>query len=273
MNSALVYSSDEELSDSEPSPSLCSSFHDDWQPFRVESTSETSAIESAALSNSKWSRQTRRELLRLRQRTRIAFGPCWKRGLDIAGALVGLAIFAPVMLLIAILVKATDGGPIFYYSARIGRHGRAYLMPKFRSMFVGAKLMWHQMKDRDNDLGESITFKMRRDPRVTWIGRIIRKTSLDELPQFWSVLKGDMSLVGPRPTLEEEFPVYTSYARQRLLMKPGITCTWQVEGRGDIPFDRQLEMDLDYYQQMNLANDIVLLLRTIPAVVSGKGAY
>lgn len=218
-------------------------------------------------------RAIRRACIRQWQRFRLALPSISKRSLDIVGAITGLVLFGPVMLLIAILVKGTDGGPIFYYSARIGRNGRAYLMPKFRSMFVGAKKMWHQMKDNGNDLGTSITFKMRRDPRVTWIGRIIRKTSLDELPQFWSVLKGDMSLVGPRPTLEEEFPVYTSYARQRLLMKPGLTCTWQVEGRGDIPFDRQLEMDLDYYQQMSLAKDMELIVRTVPAVISAKGAY
>ena len=207
------------------------------------------------------------------QRLRLIWPKFWKRSLDIAGATLGLLLFAPLMLLIAVLVKGTDGGPIFYFSARVGRDGRPYSMPKFRSMFVGAKSLWHSLKEQGNDLGPSVTFKRRSDPRVTWIGRIIRKTSLDELPQFWSVLKGDMSLVGPRPTLEEEFPIYRSYARQRLVMKPGITCTWQVAGRGDIPFDQQLEMDLDYYHHLSPMQDLKLLALTIPAVISAKGAY
>ncbi|MCA9104013.1 MAG: sugar transferase [Planctomycetales bacterium] len=218
-------------------------------------------------------RKLARGWLLTRQRLRLVAAPTSKRALDLVGSIAGLLLFAPIMLVIALLIKATDRGPILYYSARIGRHGRAYLMPKFRSMFVGAKSHWHALKDEGNDLGSSVTFKRRSDPRVTWIGRILRRTSLDELPQFWSVLIGDMSMVGPRPTLEEEFPIYTSYARQRLLMKPGITCTWQVEGRGDIPFDRQLEMDLEYYQRMSIATDLSLIARTIPAVVTGKGAY
>lgn len=217
--------------------------------------------------------QARREIIKAYQKFRIVRGPIAKRTLDIVGASFILACAFPVMCVLALLVKLTDWGPIFYMSARVGRNGKAYYMPKFRTMFVGAKKMWHQLQQANNDLGQSITFKMRKDPRVTPVGRIMRKTSLDEFPQLWSVIKGDMSLVGPRPTLEEEFPVYKSYARQRLQMKPGLTCTWQVSGRGDIPFDRQLEMDLEYYHRQNLWYDIYLVVMTVPAVISGKGAY
>ena len=130
-----------------------------------------------------------------------------------------------------------------------------------------------QRNDKENDHDESITFKMKRDPRVTWIGRIIRKLSLDELPQLWCVLKGEMSLVGPRPPVPSEVAQYTLADRRRLEAVPGLTCIWQVSGRGDIPFDQQVQLDVQYIESQSLWLDIKLLFRTVPAVLFGRGAY
>ena len=124
-----------------------------------------------------------------------------------------------------------------------------------------------------NEHGQSVTFKMKKDPRITWIGRIIRRTSIDELPQLWCVLKGDMSLVGPRPPVPREVALYTLQDRRRLDVIPGLTCIWQVEGRGDIPFDEQVQMDMAYIESQSFWFDIKLLLKTVPAVLTGKGAY
>jgi lipopolysaccharide/colanic/teichoic acid biosynthesis glycosyltransferase len=125
----------------------------------------------------------------------------------------------------------------------------------------------------DNQHGDGITFKIKRDPRVTWIGRILRKTSIDELPQLWCVLRGDMSLVGPRPALEKEVARYTLDDRRRLDAPPGLTCTWQVSGRSEIPFPEQVRLDAEYIEKQSLREDFKLLLKTIPAVISGRGAY
>jgi lipopolysaccharide/colanic/teichoic acid biosynthesis glycosyltransferase len=132
-----------------------------------------------------------------------------------------------------------------------------------------------EIKDRlldQSDLGDSVTFKMKKDPRVTWVGRIIRKFSIDELPQLWCVLKGDISLVGPRPPVPREVAEYTLADRRRLDTTPGLTCTWQVSGRSDIPFEKQVELDVKYIESQSLTMDLLLLLKTIPAVLVGKGS-
>jgi lipopolysaccharide/colanic/teichoic acid biosynthesis glycosyltransferase len=196
----------------------------------------------------------------------------FKRAIDLVGAIVLLAALLPLFLVVAALVKATDGGPVFFVQTRVGRWGREFRFPKFRSMMVDAEAM----KDRlltESDLGDSITFKMKKDPRVTWIGRILRKFSIDELPQLWCVLRGDMSLVGPRPPVPAEVARYSLADRRRLDITPGLTCIWQVSGRSDIPFDRQVELDVQYIESQSLSMDILLLLKTIPAVLLGRGSY
>lgn len=195
-----------------------------------------------------------------------------KRGLDIVVALAMLILLAPLFAAVALCIKLDDGGPVLFWQIRVGQWGREFPFPKFRSMCSNAE----KLKDAllaHNERGDNITFKMKRDPRVTWIGRIIRKLSIDELPQLWCVLKGDMSLVGPRPPVPREVALYTLADRRRLDAVPGLTCTWQVSGRGDIPFPRQVQLDVDYIESQSFWLDIKLLLATIPAVLLGKGAY
>lgn len=195
-----------------------------------------------------------------------------KRAIDIVAALTLLVCLAPLFAAIALAIKLTDRGPVLFWQTRVGRWGREFPFPKFRSMVVNAE----KLKDAllaENQHKNSITFKMKRDPRVTWIGRIIRKLSIDELPQLWCVLKGDMSLVGPRPPVPREVAQYTLADRRRLDATPGLTCIWQVSGRGDIPFPQQVELDVQYIESQSLWFDVKLLLKTVPAVLLGKGAY
>ncbi|HEX4589789.1 MAG TPA: sugar transferase [Gemmataceae bacterium] len=199
--------------------------------------------------------------------------PTFKRVIDVMGALVLLTALAPVLILLAAIIKLQDGGPILYWQTRVGRRGRCFAFPKFRSMVVNADAQIDQLLHRNHHANGSITFKDKADPRVTRAGRFIRKYSLDELPQLWCVLLGDMSLVGPRPPLPREVDRYTPRDLRRLEVAPGLTCLWQVEGRGDLPFDQQVELDLRYVDNQSLRTDIVLLLRTPWAVLKGKGAY
>jgi lipopolysaccharide/colanic/teichoic acid biosynthesis glycosyltransferase len=195
-----------------------------------------------------------------------------KRAIDIAGAAFALLLLSPLFLGVALAIKLTDGGPILHKQTRVGRWGREFPFPKFRSMVVNAE----KLKDallQQNQHAAGVTFKMKRDPRVTWIGRIIRKLSIDELPQLWCVLKGDMSLVGPRPPLPREVALYSLADRRRLDAIPGLTCIWQVSGRADIPFPEQVALDLRYIQSQSIWLDLQLLLKTIPAVLLGRGAY
>jgi len=166
----------------------------------------------------------------------------------------------------------TDFGPVFFNQIRIGRYGREFTAYKFRSMIIDADKRVEDvvgMSHHEN----SISYKVKKDPRVTWIGRIIRKTSIDELPQLWNVCKGDMSLVGPRPHVHREVDQYTLDERKRLDVVPGITCIWQISGRADIAFPEQLQLDLEYIRSQSLWTDIKILLKTIPAVISARGAY
>ena len=191
-----------------------------------------------------------------------------KRGIDVIVSALAMLVFSPLFILTALLVKITDNGPVFYRQNRVGQFGREFPFPKFRSMVTNADEVRKKLI-QDNDHGDSVTFKMKRDPRITWIGRIIRKLSIDETPQLWCVFKGDMTLVGPRPPLPSEVEKYTLRDRRRLDVKPGLTCIWQVSGRGDIPFSEQVELDIKYIDSQSLW----LLLKTIPAVLFGRGAY
>lgn len=195
-----------------------------------------------------------------------------KRTIDIVGSIVLLIALAPLFLIVGLLIKLTDRGPVFFVQTRVGQWGREFNFPKFRSMVINAEEIKDQLLEQ-SDLGDSVTFKMKKDPRVTWIGRIIRKFSIDELPQLWCVLRGDMSLVGPRPPVPREVEEYTLADRRRLDALPGLTCIWQVSGRSDIPFDKQVELDVQYIESQSLTMDILLLIKTVPAVLLGKGSY
>ncbi len=195
-----------------------------------------------------------------------------KRVIDVAVASIALLCLSPFLAGIAIAIKLTDPGPFLFWQLRVGQWGKEFAFPKFRSMVMNAEALKGRLAAQ-NDHKNGITFKMKRDPRVTWIGRIIRKISADELPQLWCVIKGEMSLVGPRPPLPDEVERYTLLDRRRLDVKPGLTCIWQVTGRGDIPFDRQVELDVQYIESQSLWLDLVLLLKTAPAILIGKGAY
>ncbi|MHB2020666.1 MAG: sugar transferase, partial [Candidatus Xenobia bacterium] len=184
-----------------------------------------------------------------------------KRILDVVVSLLAGLVLLPVMLAVALLIKA-DGGPVLYWQTRVGRHGREFRFPKFRSMIVNADRLKDQLMAQ-NQHADGVTFKIKKDPRITRIGRIIRKTSIDELPQLWCVLKGEMTLVGPRPPLPREVALYTLEQRRRLDVTPGHTCIWQVSGRGDIGFTRQVELDVEYIESRSLWFDFKLLLLTV----------
>jgi len=194
----------------------------------------------------------------------------FKRLLDIAVS-AGLLVFAaPVIFLAAMLIKLTSPGSVLFKQQRVGLNGRSFTLYKFRTMIEDA----HARREEVNHLNEMSgpVFKSKADPRITPVGRILRKFSLDEIPQLWNVLKGDMSLVGPRPPIPEEVRSYHRWHRRRLSMKPGLTCLWQVSGRNDIDFDRWMQMDLQYIDNWSPSLDLKILLRTIPAVISGRGA-
>jgi exopolysaccharide biosynthesis polyprenyl glycosylphosphotransferase len=194
-----------------------------------------------------------------------------KRGIDIVGSIVGLILLSPLMLLVAAAIKLTSRGPVFYVQNRCGYGKRPLRMLKFRSMLADADKQQHRYEHINEATGP--VFKIRNDPRVTPIGRILRKTSIDELPQLWNVLRGDMSLVGPRPLPWRDVERITRPAdMRRFSMRPGLTCLWQVEGRSTLGFDRWVELDLQYIDNWSLTLDFLILLRTLPAVVSGRGA-
>jgi len=196
-----------------------------------------------------------------------------KRSLDVSVALLALLALAPLFAVVAFLIWRTDRGPVLYWQERVGRHGRVFRFPKFRSMVVDSDALREKLARLNEHGAEGVTFKMKNDPRITWIGRIIRRTSIDEAPQLWCVLTGEMSLVGPRPALPKEVSRYSLADRRRLEAVPGLTCHWQVQGRSTIPFPRQVELDVAYIEEQNLALDIKLLAQTVPAVVTGRGAY
>jgi exopolysaccharide biosynthesis polyprenyl glycosylphosphotransferase len=210
------------------------------------------------------------------QRVRAIWFTCGddslKRVLDIAASFILLIVCSPVFLLIAILVKLEDGGPVFFAQRRVGQHGREFRMYKVRSMCMNAEERLKELMAQ-NQHKDGVTFKLKNDPRITRVGRWLRKFSMDELPQIYNVLIGDMSLVGPRPPVPSEVSKYSLAHRRRLAVKPGITCIWQISGRAEIDFSGQVKLDVDYIENHNFWTDVNILLRTVPAVISGKGAY
>jgi exopolysaccharide biosynthesis WecB/TagA/CpsF family protein len=216
----------------------------------------------------RWRTILRMRMPALRDRSLAAV----KRSLDIAASATAMALLLPLFGAVALAIRLESPGPVIFRQQRIGRDGRPFTMLKFRSMFVDAEARKAALLAR-NDMAGGVIFKMREDPRITRVGRFIRKTSIDELPQLFNVLRGDMSLVGPRPPLPAEVAEYTLQDRGRLGAEPGITCIWQVSGRSEIPFRQQVEMDLDYIHRQSILEDLRLLFKTVPALVRGRGAY
>ena len=194
-----------------------------------------------------------------------------KRGFDILASGVALVLLSPLFGVLTVKIKKEDGGPAFYSQTRIGKNGKPFKMWKFRSMIVNADKMVEQLEEQ-NEI-DGAMFKIKDDPRITKIGHTIRKYSLDELPQLWNVLIGDMSLVGPRPPLPSEVEEYTDYDKQRLLVMPGCTGLWQVTERNEADFDEMVWLDIVYINHSGLWEDLKLIIKTIGVVIHPNGAY
>jgi lipopolysaccharide/colanic/teichoic acid biosynthesis glycosyltransferase len=205
------------------------------------------------------------------QSRRVDAYDTYKRGLDIVFALVALLLLFPIFVVISAIIFATDRGPIIYRQKRVGHKGKLFTFYKFRSMVTNADELKAKLANQNEASGP--IFKMKNDPRITYIGRFLRKTSLDELPQFWSVLKGDMSVIGPRPHLQTEIDAYPDYPMERLSVVPGLICYREILGRSGLTFERWLELDLAYIKERSLKTDILILLKSVPAILLGKGAY
>ena len=201
----------------------------------------------------------------------LKFYEIFKRGIDIIGAGSGLLLLSPVIAIVACAVKFTSKGPIFFSQKRVGKNGKIFDMYKFRSMVVNAEELKEKLAHQNEMSGPM--FKMKDDPRVTKIGKFIRKTSIDELPQLWNVLKGDMSLVGPRPSLPKEVKQFEKWMYKRLTVKPGLTCYWQVSGRNNIDFEDWMKLDISYVEDRNIWIDIKLIFKTAFILFGDKNAY
>jgi len=209
-------------------------------------------------------------MLTLSSTPRDAVSLALKRAIDLVGSVAALLVLSPVLLMCAVLVRLTSAGPIFFRQQRVGLNGRIFTLYKFRSMHRDAEERRGELESLNERSGP--VFKIRNDPRVTPVGRYLRRFSADELPQLINVLRGDLSLVGPRPPLPSEVRRYESWQRRRLSVRPGITGAWQVSGRSAIAFEDWMRMDLDYIDNWSLKQDLKILLRTVPAVVFAKGA-
>jgi len=193
-----------------------------------------------------------------------------KRLMDICVSGLLLFLMAPLFMAVAILIKVTMPGPVFFSQKRVGLNGRRFRMWKFRSMVVDAEARKAALAKANEMAGP--VFKISNDPRITQLGKLLRRTSIDELPQLWNVLVGDMSLVGPRPPLPKEVNQYERWQLRRLSMRPGLTCIWQVSGRNEVSFHEWMEMDLRYIDTWSFVNDLTILARTVPVVITGRGA-
>jgi lipopolysaccharide/colanic/teichoic acid biosynthesis glycosyltransferase len=194
-----------------------------------------------------------------------------KRSIDFTGALIGLIIFFPLFLILPLVIKAQSSGPVFFKRKVLGQKGKLFSAFKFRTMVKNAD----EILRKDQELNERYleNFKLKKDPRITTVGYFLRRYSLDEIPQFFNVLKGQMSIVGPRMMTAEEIKLYGDDREKVLGVRPGMTGVWQVSGRQDVPFARRKEMDLDYINNWHLMEDILILFKTIPVVINGWGAY
>lgn len=192
-----------------------------------------------------------------------------KRSGDLLGSFLGIVLLSWLFIILAILIKCTSKGPVFYVSERLGKNAKPFKIYKFRSMRVGADKEVEELMAKSEREG---TFKMKNDPRITKFGKFLRKTSLDELPQLFNIFNGTMSIVGPRPVVQREYDIMDDYQRQRFLVKQGLTCIWQCSGRANTSFKEQMLMDLEYVNKRGFWFDIWLILKTVPAVLFGKGA-
>ena len=218
-------------------------------------------------------------ILKWKQRSRLVF---WetalrsllavKRTLDVLVSLVALVVLAPLFLVVAVCILVDDGFPVLLMQKRVGLYGREFRLHKFRSMCRDAEQLKVDLQEQ-NESTDGVIFKMKNDPRITRTGRILRRFSIDEMPQFLNVLLGDLSVVGPRPPLPEEVAKYSLSDRKRLQVKPGLTCLWQIQGRSEIPFKGLVSLDMQYIHSQSLLKDIVIIIKTIPAVLFGRGAY
>jgi exopolysaccharide biosynthesis polyprenyl glycosylphosphotransferase len=190
--------------------------------------------------------------------------------MDIVASAAALILLSPLLLLVALIIRLTSKGPIFFRQERVGLHGQTFQLLKFRSMVTNAEELKEKLLAQNEQTGP--VFKMQNDPRITGIGRFIRKYSIDELPQLINILRGDMTIVGPRPALPKEVLLYKSWQRRRLSMRPGLTCYWQVSGRNSIGFEEWMRLDLLYVDNWSIRLDFKLILETIPVVLYGKGA-
>ena len=200
-------------------------------------------------------------------------GPRLPRAVDVAVAGAMLVAHPPLLGLAALAVAVTSRGPVLFRQARIGARGEAFPMLKLRTMYTGAEAQKALLERAIEGARSGVRFKLRRDPRVTPVGRVLRKLSIDELPQLWNVLRGELTLIGPRPALPREVALYDARALRRLEVRAGLTCHWQVRGRSDIPFDQQVELDLEFVDRTPWTEEALILLRTVPAVITGRGAY
>ncbi|KPU43705.1 putative sugar transferase EpsL [Oxobacter pfennigii] len=194
----------------------------------------------------------------------------FKRLMDITGSLFGIIILSPVFIITALLIKLDSEGPILFKQLRCGKNGKKFFMLKFRSMQLNAEELKETLKDKNEQTGP--VFKIKDDPRITKIGKFIRRTSIDELPQLINILKGDMSIVGPRPPLPSEVLQYTEYQKQRLMVKPGLTCYWQVMGRNSVGFDEWVKLDIKYIEERSFWLDIKLILKTVKVLFGDVNA-
>ena len=194
-----------------------------------------------------------------------------KRAFDVAFSSVFIVLSSPLLALIALWVKLEDNGPVVFSQIRVGKHGRLFRMYKFRSMCLDAEARLQELLAK-NHHKQGVTFKLKDDPRLTHAGKWLRKFSLDELPQFFNVLKGDMSVVGPRPPLPREVALYSLADRRRLAVTPGITCLWQIGGRSEVDFSGQVNLDVAYIEHQSFWLDVKIVARTAPAVLASKGA-
>jgi exopolysaccharide biosynthesis polyprenyl glycosylphosphotransferase len=193
-----------------------------------------------------------------------------KRAFDVIVSALVMVLLCPLFAGIALAIRIDSPGPVLFRQRRAGHNGRSFQMLKFRSMYVDAEERLEELRSRNEMSGP--VFKMTNDPRVTKVGQFLRRTSMDELPQFWNVLKGEMSVVGPRPPIPEEVRKYKRWQRRRLSVRPGITCLWQISGRNNVGFDRWMELDLEYIDHWSLWGDLAICVKTIPAVFSARGA-
>ncbi|WP_010240448.1 sugar transferase [Clostridium arbusti] len=194
-----------------------------------------------------------------------------KRVIDICGALIGIILLSPVFIIITIAIKIDSKGPVIFSQSRVGKNDKLFKMYKFRSMVVDAEKLLIKLKDKNEMSGPM--FKMKNDPRITRIGKFTRRTSIDELPQLFNILKGDMSFVGPRPNLPSEVAKFSDYHRLKLLVKPGLTCYWQVMGRNEIDFEDWIRLDIKYIEERNIWRDIKLIFKTFLVLFGDKNAH